>query len=63
MRNTLLGAEYSGREILPDAPTENNCAKIKPVEPDDPKNLTKQLDLSISPALNNFEEEIEDDDL
>jgi len=60
LRNTLLGAEYSGREILPDTPTKDNCTKI---EPDDPKNLTKQLDLSVSPALNNFEEETEDDDL
>lgn len=58
MRNTLLGLEYSGREILPDVSTRNNRVKI---EPDDPKNLTEQLDLSV-PLLNNFEEETEDDD-
>jgi len=61
LRNTLLGSEYSGREILSDASTKNNCVKIEPVA-DDPKNLTEQLDLSVAPSLDNFEEEIEDDD-
>lgn len=59
LRNTLLGLDYSGREVLSDASTKNNCVKV---EPDDPNNLTKQLDLSVTPSLNN-EEEIEDDDL
>lgn len=35
--------------------------KIKP-ETDDPKKLTEQLDLSVAPFLNKFEEETEDDD-
>ncbi|XP_024874670.1 uncharacterized protein LOC112456400 [Temnothorax curvispinosus] len=61
LRNTLLGSEYSGREILPDASTKNNCVKIESA--DDPKNLTEQLDLSVPPSVNNFEEETEDDDL
>jgi len=60
LRNTLVGSEYSGQEILPDTSTKKNSMKIKPV--DDPEDLTKQLDLSVIPSLNNFEEETEDDD-
>lgn len=40
---------------------KNNYVKVEPV--DDPNNLKKQLDLSVTPSLNNFEEETEDDDL
>lgn len=63
MRNTLLGSEYSGQEILPerDASIKDNCVKIEPIA-DDSKNLTEQLDLSVAPSINNFEEETEDDD-
>ncbi|KYM78918.1 hypothetical protein ALC53_10652 [Atta colombica] len=61
LRNTLLGSEYSRQEILPDASIKNNCVKIEPV--DDSKNLTEQdLDLSVAPSINNFEEETEDDE-
>ncbi|KYN02797.1 PREDICTED: uncharacterized protein LOC108773953 [Cyphomyrmex costatus] len=61
LRNTLLGSEYSGQEILPDASIKNNCVKNEPVV-DDSKNLTEELDLSIAPSINDFEEETEDDD-
>lgn len=61
MRNTLLGLDYSGREVHPEASTKNNDVIVEPI--DDPNNLTKQLDLSVITSLNNFEEETEDDDL
>ncbi|KYN32139.1 hypothetical protein ALC56_13517 [Trachymyrmex septentrionalis] len=61
LRNTLLGSEYSGQEILPHASVKNNRVKIEPVV-DDSKNLTEQLDLSVAPSINNFEEETEDDE-
>jgi len=61
LRNTLLGSGRSGREILPDTSKQNNCVKIEPIT-DDPKDLTEQLDLSVAPSLNNFEEEETEDD-
>ncbi|XP_011157761.1 uncharacterized protein LOC105194515 [Solenopsis invicta] len=61
LKNTLLGTEYSAREILPDAMTKSNCVKIEPVT-DESRNLTKQLDLSVAPAFDNFDEETEDED-
>ncbi|XP_011870660.1 PREDICTED: uncharacterized protein LOC105563574 [Vollenhovia emeryi] len=59
LRNTLLGAEYPGREILPDASTKDKLMKIEPV--DDAPDLTKQLDLSVAPLVNNSEESEDDE--
>ncbi|XP_011639096.1 uncharacterized protein LOC105428458 [Pogonomyrmex barbatus] len=61
LRNTLLGTERPEQEILPDVSMENKYIGTKQIT-DDPKDLTQQLDLSVTPSINNFEEETEDDD-
>ncbi|XP_012527974.1 uncharacterized protein LOC105831970 [Monomorium pharaonis] len=60
LKNTLLGSEYSRREILPDSATRNNFVKTELIT-DEPKNLTEELDLSVEPTFSKFEEETEDD--
>lgn len=64
LRNSLFGGECTGQEILPDAPEKKTNVKTEPTNDANPQNLNEQqLDLSIPVSFNNFEEEIEDDEM
>lgn len=65
LRNTLLGSEPTSTEVLPDVSVKNECTTTEQVTDNrDLTNLnTQQLDLSMPLVQNDFEEEIEDEEI